>query len=117
LSILLLCASAGGVFAGNTWAGEAEVKAGKALAALNCARCHAVGTDDNSPQLDVPPLRDIAVNYDAEELEDALNEGVPTDHPMMPDWQMTPDQARALTEYIMSIATAGAKKSELSLPQ
>lgn len=95
-------------------ADEAALALGKSLAEINCAKCHAIGIDDLSPQRDVPPLRDIAASYDTEELEDALNEGVPTEHPMMPDWQMTPEQAQALSLYIMSLQAAGLRKSELS---
>jgi cytochrome c len=85
---------------------------GKALAEKNCTTCHAVGVSGDSPLRDAPPFRDLAANYDEGELEDAFNDGVVTEHPAMPDWQMTPEQAAALASYIMSLAPHGMKKTE-----
>ena len=93
-------------------ADDAAIAVGKALAQKNCTTCHAIGTDDKSLIEDAPPFRDIAVRYDLVDLEDSLNEGVATDHPLMPNWQMTPEQAHALASFIMSLAPAGKLKSE-----
>jgi cytochrome c len=89
-----------------------DIAKGKTLAENNCAICHAIGTLGPSTLRDSPPFRDIATRYDEGELEDAFNEGVATEHPAMPDWKMTPDQARELAAYIMSLAPHGMKKSE-----
>jgi cytochrome c len=86
---------------------------GKALAEKNCTACHAIGVTGNSPLREAPPFRDIAANYDEGELEDALNEGVATEHPAMPDWQMTPEQAAALARYVMSLAPHGVKRADV----
>ncbi|MCA0432182.1 MAG: cytochrome c [Proteobacteria bacterium] len=94
----------------------ADIAAGKTLAEANCAICHAIGPAGASTLKVAPPFRDIALMYDPEELEDAFNEGVPTDHPAMPDWQMTPDQARQLAAYIMSLRDSGKLRSELGKP-
>jgi cytochrome c len=93
-------------------ADDAAIAIGKALAQQNCTTCHAIGTDDKSPIADAPPFRDIAVRYDLVDLEDSLNEGVATEHPLMPNWQMTPEQAHALASFVMSLAPAGKLKSE-----
>ncbi len=93
-------------------ADDAAVALGKALAQKNCTSCHAIGTDDASTIADAPPFRDIALRYDLVDLEDSLNEGVATEHPLMPNWQMTPEQAHALASFIMSLAPAGKLKSE-----
>lgn len=90
---------------------------GKALVERNCGACHALGTVGPSPFRDAPPFRDVATRYFEPELEDSLNEGVATEHPAMPDWRMTPEQAHAISAYIMSLAVKGVKKSELGLPQ
>lgn len=89
------------------------VAKGKSLAEANCAICHAIYEAGASPLAIAPPFRDIATSYDPEELEDAFNDGVATDHPAMPDWQMTPDQAHALATYIMTLAGAGKLKTDL----
>lgn len=86
---------------------------GQRLAEANCAICHAISATGNSPLVIAPAFRDIAVNYDFADLEDAFNEGVATEHPAMPDWQMTPEQAEALAAYIMSLAHAGKQKTDL----
>jgi cytochrome c len=108
LFVLLTMASA-------VHADDATVKAmafGKALAKENCVACHAIEATGKSTLEAAPPFRDIAVNYDEGELEDAFNEGVATDHPVMPDWDMTSEQAAALAAYIMSLAPHGMKKTE-----
>lgn len=92
---------------------DALLAHGKALAEKNCTTCHAIGVTGNSALREAPPFRDIAANYDEGELEDALNEGVATEHPAMPDWQMTPEQAAALARYVMSLSAHGVKKSEV----
>lgn len=92
------------------------VAKGKRLAEANCAICHAIYATGTSPLSIAPPFRDIAVNYDLPDLQDAFNEGVATDHPAMPDWQMTPEQAEAIASYVMTLAPAGKKKTELEVP-
>lgn len=92
---------------------DPAVARGKALVELNCGGCHATGPKGNSPFRDAPPFRDVATRYSDLELEDSLNEGVATEHPAMPDWQMTPDQAHEIASYIMSLAVKGMQKSEL----
>jgi mono/diheme cytochrome c family protein len=52
------------------------------------------------------------VNHD--ELEDALHDGVVTEHPAMPDWQMTPEQAAAISRYILSLSPHGVKNTDLT---
>jgi cytochrome c len=96
-----------------TQADDALVAHGKVLAQENCATCHAIGVTGNSPLRDAPPFRDLAANYSQDELEDAFNDGVVTEHPAMPDWRMTPEQAAALSRYILSLSAQGAKKRDV----
>ena len=92
---------------------DAAVARGRNLAEINCAVCHAIGPVGPSPIEDATPFRDIALGYDLMDLEDSLNEGVATEHPLMPDWQVTPEQAHALASYIMSLAPSGKLRSNL----
>lgn len=94
----------------------AMIAKGLTLAEANCAICHAIRAEGNSPLAIAPPFRDIAVTFDFADLEDAFNEGVATEHPAMPDWQMTPEQAEGLAAYIMSLAHAGKQKTDLQVP-
>jgi len=78
-----------------------DAAAGRALAEVNCGRCHALGATGDSPFKDAPPFRIVRESYSEAELEDAFNEGVAVTHPAMPEWSMTPDQARQLAAFIM----------------
>ncbi len=96
--------------------GGSLIAKGQSLAEANCAICHAINATGTSPLVIAPAFRDIAVSYELADLEDAFNEGVATEHPAMPDWQMTPEQAEALASYIMSLAPAGKQKTDLEVP-
>lgn len=93
-----------------------DVAKGKILAESNCAMCHATGTTGTSAMQVAPAFRDMALGYDPSELEDAFNEGVSTDHPAMPDWQLTPEEARQLSAYIMSLRTVGKLRTDFQMP-
>ena len=43
---------------------------GKRLAEINCTRCHNVEATGESPLTDAPPFREIATNYDRDEMVD-----------------------------------------------
>lgn len=81
-----------------------DVAEGNRLARNNCASCHALGRIGASPLPAAPPFREMFHNYDEGELEDSFNDGIVASHPAMPDWEMTPDQARQIAAYIMSFA-------------
>ncbi len=67
-------------------ADEAKLIAeGKRLAEINCARCHNIEAAGESPLTDAPPFREIAKNYDRDELVDGFMEGLAVRHPLMPD--------------------------------
>jgi cytochrome c len=92
------------LFVGPAAADDTLVVQGKALAETNCTMCHTIEATGMSPLAEAPPFRTLSSRYDAAELEDAFNDGVPTEHPAMPDWDMTPEQTAALTSFIMSLA-------------
>lgn len=86
----------------------ASIAEGKRLAEINCARCHNLETQGESPLTDAPPFREIAKNYDRYELIDGFMEGLAVRHPLMPDWDVTEPQAQELTAFVMSLG-AGEK--------
>ena len=100
LPILALALLAGPAVAGDKAANIAE---GKRLAEINCARCHNLSTEGESPLTDAPPFREIAKNYDRYELIDGFMEGLAVRHPLMPDWDVTQPQAEELTDFVMSL--------------
>lgn len=84
---------------------------GRRLAEINCTRCHNIEAEGESPLTDSPPFREIARNYDREELVDGFMEGLAVRHPLMPDWDVTEAQAEALTAFVMSLGK-GQKDEE-----
>lgn len=93
-------------------AADPAIAAGHALAEQNCASCHSIAGKGNSPLAEAPPFRDMARDYDMDDLEDALNEGVASEHPVMPDWQMTTDQAHDLAAFVMSLTAPAAPAAD-----
>ncbi len=89
----------------------AQIAEGKRLAEINCARCHNVASEGESPLTDAPPFRDISRNYDREELIDGFMEGLAVRHPLMPDWDVTEPQSEALTAFVMSLGS-GSKTAD-----
>lgn len=86
----------------------AKIAEGKRLAEINCARCHNIEPEGESPLTDAQPFREIAGNYDEIELIDGFMEGLAVRHPLMPDWEVTEPQAEQLAAFVMSLGT-GAK--------
>ena len=78
---------------------------GKAIARLNCARCHAIGAKGESRDAKAPPFRTLSKRYRLEGLEEALAEGVVVGHEglEMPHFQMTPGQIDAFLAYLRAV--------------
>lgn len=80
-----------------------DLARGKALAELNCARCHAIDRTSKSEHAGAPPFRTLSQRYPIDALEEALAEGISTGHPDMPEFVATPDQIDAILDYISSL--------------
>lgn len=89
---------------GATAGGSTLVDLGRELAELNCATCHNIEVNGDSPFAAAPPFRTIPLKYDPSQLEEAFVEGIVVGHASMPEWEMTPEQAAALSAYIASLA-------------
>lgn len=81
----------------------ADVNAGRLFAERNCARCHAIGVDGESPFAPAPPFRTFAKKWPLESIEEALAEGIVVGHPAMPEFELTPRQIRDLIGYMETI--------------
>lgn len=79
--------------------------AGQRLASDNCARCHAIGLEGESPHADAPPFRTLSEKYPVRFLEEALAEGIMVGHEDMPEFQLEADQVEQLVVYLESIQT------------
>jgi len=76
---------------------------GQALAAEFCSRCHATGARGKSRYPNAPPFRTLGRKIDLDELPRALERGISSGHPDMPDFKFSQDDARALRAYLRGI--------------
>lgn len=79
------------------------VARGREIAEANCARCHAVARDGDSPFAPAPPFRALSQRFRVSDLEESLAEGISVGHPAMPEFAFAPDDAHALVLYLQSI--------------
>lgn len=76
---------------------------GSAIAAEQCAPCHAVGVADESPHKITPPFRTLGADYPIPMLVEALKTGVVSGHDEMPMFDLGVDGVKALLAYIDSL--------------
>ena len=84
-----------------------EAKAGREIADRFCSRCHAIGPEGKSPHESATPFRVIVAKSNAENLEEALGEGIVVGHPDMPQFQFSPQNVSALVAYLKSLSGKG----------
>jgi cytochrome c553 len=76
---------------------------GRALLKEFCARCHAIGKSDKSPERGAMPLRTLSRSYDLDQFHRVLERGISSSHPDMPEFKFSESDARAVTAYLLSI--------------
>jgi mono/diheme cytochrome c family protein len=102
LAAIAVCALLG--FAGLAGAAEKDMTdRGKVLVEENCARCHAIGKEGDSPHPEAPPFRTLSSKYPVSDLAESLAEGIVSGHPDMPIFVFTPTDVEAIIEYLESI--------------
>ncbi len=79
------------------------VAKGEVLLRENCARCHAIGKEGDSPHPPAPPFRTLSSKYPVEDLAESLAEGIVSGHPDMPIFVFGPHDVEAIIEYLQSI--------------
>lgn len=87
-------------------AGAAEkdmVDKGEVLVKTNCARCHAIGKEGDSPHKEAPPFRTLSAKYPVADLAESLAEGIVSGHPDMPIFVFDPHDVEAIIDYLESI--------------
>ena len=84
-----------------------NIDKGKAFVERHCARCHAIGLDDDSHMPEAPPLRSLHTRYPIDSLTEAFAEGVVTGHPQMPQFQLDTDTISDMLAYIRSLSGSG----------
>lgn len=86
---------------------DALLAKGRALLEANCAKCHAIGTDDQSKHKEAPPFREVMTRYPPDNLAEALAEGLVSGHPDMPEFVFEPAEVEAITAYLGSLRPQG----------
>lgn len=86
--------------ASGALAEDADLAYGRELVEANCARCHAVGLDDESTHPEAPAFRTLSERYPLDALEEAFVEGITTGHPDMPEFVASPEQIGAIISYL-----------------
>jgi cytochrome c len=79
---------------------------GEVIVKKNCARCHAIGTEGDSPNPEAPPFRTLSSKYPIEDLAESLAEGIVSGHPDMPIFVFGPHDIDAILAYLQSIQSA-----------
>ncbi len=82
-----------------------DIANGRAILEANCGRCHATGTEGDSPLAAAPHFRELGENYPVSDLQEALAEGILTGHPEMPEFAFEPDEVADIIAYLESIQT------------
>jgi mono/diheme cytochrome c family protein len=100
LALLLL--GIPGVFAQQD-AIDPLTKHGESLARSLCSECHAIARSDQSPHPRAPLFRELGRRLDLDSFSDRLRDQLMVDHPDMPSFRFTREDARALVFYLRSI--------------
>jgi mono/diheme cytochrome c family protein len=102
-----------GIGAAVAAAAEKDLTAkGEALVKENCARCHAIGKEGDSPHPEAPPFRTLSSKYPVEDLAESLAEGIVSGHPDMPIFAFSPTDVAAIIDYLNSIQDTPAEPAE-----
>ena len=83
----------------------------QALVEENCARCHAIGKECDSPHKQAPPFRTLSAKYPVSDLAESLAEGIVSGHPDMPIFVFSPQDVGAIIDYLESIQEKPAAPS------
>ena len=77
---------------------------GRIIAQQRCARCHAVGHDDERPHDIVTPFRELRSRFPIEMLTEAQKTGIIAGHDEMPMLELSRPDMNALLTYIDAFA-------------
>ena len=80
-----------------------QIESGREIVEMQCAVCHAIGADDQSPRSDAPPLRTVLAGYPPDALAEDFREHVHVGHPDMPDFDFGPIGTDHVLAYLISI--------------
>ena len=84
-----------------------DVAKGKAFIEQNCARCHAIGLNDDSHMPEAPAFRTLHNRYPIDSLAEAFAEGIVVGHPAMPQFELGIDTINDMLAYMRSLSGPG----------
>jgi cytochrome c len=84
-------------------ANGADLEHGRQLALQNCAGCHAVAFEDESPNARAPAFRDLSERVPVDTIDEMLLVKLSPRHTDMPTFEITTTQAADIAGYIASI--------------
>jgi cytochrome c len=79
---------------------EPLMKHGETLARTMCSECHSIGRQGASPHAGAPPLRELGRRLNLDSFADRLRDQLMVDHPDMPAFRFTREDARAFVFYL-----------------
>jgi len=79
------------------------VRHGRALLQEFCGSCHAVGRNDRSRHVGAPPFRALGRSFDLDDFPRLLARGISSDHPDMPEFRFSADDARDASAYLRTL--------------
>lgn len=89
--------------AGGAQALDAEQRRVKGMLEEMCGRCHAVGTNGQSPNPLAPAFRTFGEKLYDTDMVQRLQDGLTTIHPEMPTFRFSAHDAAAAVNYLRSI--------------
>jgi len=101
VQLILFSASSLGAAAASDQA--TDERKGRTIVQMNCATCHAIGRQGDSPMAKAPPFRDLHKRYPVENLQEALGEGIATGHSKMPEFKFEPKQVDEIIYYLKTL--------------
>lgn len=86
---------------GNALAPEqTALNRGDKLLQTHCKGCHAIGLKGASTHPKAPPFRDVMQRYPANNLAEALAEGIVSGHPAMPEFVFSVSEIDQIIRYL-----------------
>src|SRR5215207_2453620 len=80
-----------------------DERKGRTIVQMNCATCHEIGRQGDSPMATAPPFRDLHKRYPVEEVQEAPGVGVAAGHAAMPEFKFEPKQVDEIIDYLKSL--------------
>lgn len=76
---------------------------GRKIADEFCGPCHATDKAGASPHASAPPFRTLGRSFDLDQFSRLLERGISSNHPDMPEFKFSEDDARAMRAYLRTI--------------